>query len=137
MDRGRVQVVQPDIGRVGGFTEARRVCQAARERGLTVVPHVWKTGISIAAATHLAAVTPHCAFIEFLPSSLCESALRKELLTSDVKMENGHIPIPSGPGLGVELNREALGRFKEAATVAERKILRQSSRSTIFPVTRK
>jgi L-alanine-DL-glutamate epimerase-like enolase superfamily enzyme len=116
-----VSVVQPDIGRVGGFTEARRVCDAARERGLVVVPHVWKTGISIAAAMHLAAVTPHCAFIEFLPSSLCESALRKELLTGEVRLENGNISLPRSPGLGVELNREA------AAT--ERKILRQSERA--------
>ena len=53
MDIGKVQVVQPDIGRVGGLTEAMRVCELARERGLTIVPHLWKTGISIAAAVHL------------------------------------------------------------------------------------
>lgn len=121
MDRGRVSVIQPDIGRVGGFTEARRVCDNARDRDVTVVPHLWKTGISIAAAVHLAAVTPHCAFIEFLPSSLCVSALRKELLTGEMRLENGVIQLPSGPGLGVELNREALGRFKEAAAIAEQK----------------
>jgi L-alanine-DL-glutamate epimerase-like enolase superfamily enzyme len=115
MDRGLVRVVQPDIGRVGGFTEARRVCELAGKRGLTVVPHLWKTGISIAAATHLAAVTPHCAFIEFLPSQLCESSLRKELLVEELTMENGVVPVPQAPGLGVELNRGALERFKEAA----------------------
>jgi L-alanine-DL-glutamate epimerase-like enolase superfamily enzyme len=115
MDRGKVQVVQPDIGRVGGLTEAKRVCDLARERGLTVVPHLWKTGISIAAAAHIAAATPHCAFIEFLPARLCKSALRKELVTDELRMENGVIPLPSRPGLGVELNREALAHFKRAA----------------------
>jgi L-alanine-DL-glutamate epimerase-like enolase superfamily enzyme len=90
---------------------------------------VWKTGISIAAAAHLAAVTPHCPFIEFLPSSLCGSALRKDLLTDEVKMESGQIPLSRSSGLGVELNREALGRFKEAALAAERKILGQSGSS--------
>ena len=115
MDRGKVQVVQPDMGRVGGLTEAKRVCDLARERGLTVVPHLWKTGISIAAAAHLAAATPHCAFIEFLPARLCESALRKELVTDELRMENGVIALPTRPGLGVELNREALARFKRAA----------------------
>jgi L-alanine-DL-glutamate epimerase-like enolase superfamily enzyme len=115
MDRGKVKVVQPDIGRVGGLTEACRVCELAKERGLTVVPHLWKTGISIAAAAHLAAATPHCAFIEFLPGDLCDSPLRRELLTEELHMIDGRIPIPDRPGLGAELNREALARFKEAA----------------------
>jgi L-alanine-DL-glutamate epimerase-like enolase superfamily enzyme len=115
MDRGKVKVVQPDMGRVGGLTEARRVCELAKERGLTVVPHLWKTGISIAAAAHMAIATPHCAFIEFLPVELSESALRKDLLTQELHMVGGKIPLPARPGLGVELNREALDRFKEAA----------------------
>ena len=77
MDRGKISVVQPDVGRVGGLTEAKRVCQLAQERDLTIVPHLWKSGISIAAAAHLAATTANCAYIEFLPKELCESALRK------------------------------------------------------------
>lgn len=115
MDRGKVSVVQPDVGRVGGLTEARRVCELARERGLTVVPHLWKTGISIAAAAHLAAATPHLAFIEFLPKELCESRLRKELVADELQMVDGVIPLPTRPGLGIELDRDALQRFKEAA----------------------
>ena len=115
MDRGRVQVVQPDMGRVGGLTEAKRVVDLAAERGLTVVPHLWKTGISIAAAAHLAATAPHCAFIEFLPAKLCESALRKELVDDELQMVDGVIALPTRPGLGVEFNRDALERFKEAA----------------------
>jgi L-alanine-DL-glutamate epimerase-like enolase superfamily enzyme len=110
--RGKVQVVQPDIGRVGGLTEARRVCEQAREAGRTVVPHLWKTGISIAAAVHLAAVTPHCAFIEYLPADLCESRLRKELADGVPEMVDGVIAVPSAPGLGVRLNREALRAFQ-------------------------
>jgi L-alanine-DL-glutamate epimerase-like enolase superfamily enzyme len=115
MDRGKVKVVQPDMGRVGGLTEALRICELAKERGLTVVPHLWKTGISIAAAAHIAIATPHCAFIEFLPVELSESSLRKNLLTHELHMVGGKIPLPARPGLGVELNREALARFKEAA----------------------
>lgn len=115
MDRGHIGVVQPDIGRVGGLTEAKRVADMARERGLPVVPHLWNTGISIAAAVHFAIATPHCAFIEFLPSELSESSLRKDLLTVEHHLVDGVIPVPTRPGLGVELNRDALGRFKEAA----------------------
>jgi L-alanine-DL-glutamate epimerase-like enolase superfamily enzyme len=116
MDRGKVAVVQPDIGRVGGLTEAKRVCDLAGERGLKVVPHLWKTGISIAAATHLAAATPHLVYFEFLPKDLCESALRKELVTDEIQMVDGRIPLPTRPGLGIELNRQAVQRFKEAAS---------------------
>jgi L-alanine-DL-glutamate epimerase-like enolase superfamily enzyme len=115
MDRGQVKVAQPDIGRVGGLTEAMRVCRMAADRGLTIVPHLWKTGISIAAATHLAAVTPHCPFIEFLPAELSASNLRKELLEEEPRLKDGVIPLPTAPGLGIKLNRDALARFEEAA----------------------
>jgi L-alanine-DL-glutamate epimerase-like enolase superfamily enzyme len=118
MDRGKISVVQPDVGRVGGFTEARRVCELAAQRNLTIVPHLWKSGISIAAAAHLAATTSRCAFIEFLPDQLCESSLRRELVANELRMVDGVIPIPSRPGLGVELNRQALERFADAAEEA-------------------
>ena len=115
MDRGLIRVVQPDVGRVGGFTECRRVCDLAAARNLTVVPHLWKTGLSIAAAVHMAAATPHCAFIEYLPEDLCGSRLRKELVKGAPVMTGGKIPVPSAPGLGVELDRDALEQFKSAA----------------------
>jgi len=118
MDRGRVRVAQPDVGRVGGLTEASRVCRLAADRGLTIVPHAWKTGVSIAAAAHLAAVTQHCAFIEFLPAELCESALRRELVRRGPEMVDGVIRLPDAPGLGIELDRDALARFEEAAARA-------------------
>ncbi len=118
IDRGKISVVQPDVGRVGGFTEAKRVCTLAEQRGLTIVPHLWKTGISIAAAAHLAATTPNCAFIEFLPDELCESSLRRELVSNELQMVNGEIPIPRRPGLGIDINRDALEAFRrEAAAV--------------------
>ncbi len=112
MERGRVQVAQPDIGRVGGLTEARRVCALAKARGLTIVPHAWKTGISIAAAAHLAFATPHCAYIEFLPAELSTSALRRDLVREELQLVDGQIPLPSKPGLGIELNRDALETYR-------------------------
>jgi L-alanine-DL-glutamate epimerase-like enolase superfamily enzyme len=115
MDRGRVSVVQPDVGRVGGFTEAKRVCDLAEQRNLTIVPHLWKSGISIAAAAHLAATTSKCAFIEFLPDELCASPLRRELVSNELEIIDGHIPLPKRPGLGVDLNRDALMRYKREA----------------------
>jgi L-alanine-DL-glutamate epimerase-like enolase superfamily enzyme len=119
MDRGRIQVCQPDIGRVGGLTEAKRVCDLAAERGLKIVPHLWKTGISIGAAAHLAAVTPHCDYIEFLPADLSESGLRRDLTSDELEMVDGTIALPAKPGLGVEVDREALAAYAaEAEAVA-------------------
>ena len=116
MDRGGVQVAQPDIGRVGGLTEARRVCRLAAERNRTIVPHGWKTGITVAATAHLAAVTPNLAFFEYLPQTLATSALRRELVDDELTLEaDGKLPLPKRPGLGIELNRDALERFSEAA----------------------
>jgi L-alanine-DL-glutamate epimerase-like enolase superfamily enzyme len=115
MDRGRIRVAQPDVGRVGGLTEAKRVVRMAEERGLRVVPHLWKTGISVAAAAHLAASSPNCPYIEYLPPELSESALRCYLLLDGPEMEEGSIRFPDKPGLGIELNRDALQEFEEAA----------------------
>ena len=112
MDIGLIDVAQPDVGRVGGLTEALRVCQMAAERNRRIVPHCWKTGIGIAASAHLAAVTPHCPYIEFLPARLCDSLLRKELVEDELQIEGGVLPLPKKPGLGIELNAAALGRFK-------------------------
>lgn len=115
IDQGGVQVAQPDIGRVGGLTEARRVCDLAAGRGCLIVPHAWKTGISVAAAAHLAMVTPHMPFFEYLPAELCESRLRKELTIDELRLENGTLAPPERPGLGIELDRDALERFAAAA----------------------
>jgi L-alanine-DL-glutamate epimerase-like enolase superfamily enzyme len=115
LERGCVGVAQPDIGRVGGLTEARRVAQMAAEHDVLVVPHAWKTGISIAVAAQLAMVTPHMPFFEFLPAELCESRLRKELVREALVFDHGTLGVPDAPGLGLELDREALAEFSAAA----------------------
>lgn len=114
MDVGKVQVAQPDVGRVGGLGEARIVCDMAAERGLTIVPHCWKTGISISATAHLAFVTPHCAFIEYLPPQLCNERLRRELAQEELVLENGTIPLPTRPGLGVDVDWDVVKRYTVA-----------------------
>ena len=111
MDRAKVDVAQPDVGRVGGLTEARRVCDMAEDRGRLIVPHCWKTGIGIAASAHLSAATAHCPYIEFLPARLSESQLRRELVIDELEMIDGQIPLPQRPGLGIELNYEAIEKY--------------------------
>jgi L-alanine-DL-glutamate epimerase-like enolase superfamily enzyme len=88
------------------------VAELAAERGRLIVPHCWKTGIGIAASAHLSAVTAHCPYIEFLPASLSESALRRELVAEELEMIDGQIPLPQKPGLGIELNRDAIEKYR-------------------------
>lgn len=112
MDIGQVDVAQPDVGRVGGLTEAMRVCQMAEERNRLIVPHCWKTGIGISASLHMAAVTPHCPYIEFMPPELCDSLLRKELVQEEMEIVDGKLAWPTKPGLGIELNQDAIERYR-------------------------
>lgn len=84
----------------------------ARDRGKLIVPHCWKTAIGIWASVHLSAVTPHCPYVEFLPPALSESALRRELVLNEPLLEDGGIPLPTAFGLGIELNPDALERYK-------------------------
>jgi L-rhamnonate dehydratase len=111
-DRGRIDVLQPDVGRVGGFTEAMKVARIAADRGRLVVPHCWKTGIGIAASAHLAAAVSCCPYIEFLPAEFSDSPLRRELLARELVVEGGVIAPPERPGLGVELDRDALRKYR-------------------------
>jgi len=120
IDRGGVQVAQPDVGRVGGLTEARRVCDLAADRGRLIVPHGWKTGITVAATAHLAAVTPHMPFFEFVPQEVAESRLRRELVTDELRLVDGGLDLPARPGLGIELNRDVLDEFERAAAALRR-----------------
>jgi L-alanine-DL-glutamate epimerase-like enolase superfamily enzyme len=115
MDRGGVRIVQPDIGRVGGLTEAKRVCQLAADRGLSIVPHLWKTGISVAAAAHLATATPNCPFIEYMPAELTASGLRRDLADDGMTLVDGKVSPSSGPGLGIDINRDALEYYAAVA----------------------
>jgi L-alanine-DL-glutamate epimerase-like enolase superfamily enzyme len=115
MDRGHVDVAQPDIGRVGGLTEAMRVAQMAQDRGKLIVPHCWKTGIGVAATAHFATATPNCRFIEFLPPSVAESALRRDLVHDELQISGGKLDVPRRPGLGIELNAAAVLSFANGA----------------------
>jgi L-alanine-DL-glutamate epimerase-like enolase superfamily enzyme len=122
LDRGGVAVAQPDIARVGGLGEAWAVAAMAWERGRSVVPHAWKTALSISAAAALAAATDNTLLIEYLPEELSESALRRELVRVDWEFRLGRLELSSSPGLGATLDREALARFEENAARARRVI---------------
>ena len=77
-----------------------------------MVPHCWKSAIGIAASAHLAAASPVCPYIEFLPAELSDSKIRTSLVVDEMPVVNGVMALPTKPGLGVTLNRETLERYR-------------------------
>jgi L-rhamnonate dehydratase len=103
-----LDVIQPDISRVGGLTEAKRIAYMAHEANRVCVPHAFRTGVLVAACLHLIAAIPNSAFLEF---SVTDSTLRRELLVEPFQVLRGRVAVPTKPGLGVEINPEAVKKY--------------------------
>ena len=112
IEYGRVDVLQPDVNRAGGLTEMARIAQLAGLAGVLVVPHGWKTGITAAAARHFQAATPNVPFVEHLSPDLFDSPLRRELVLPEPAIVDGAIELPTLPGLGIELDADAVERYR-------------------------
>jgi L-rhamnonate dehydratase len=103
-----LDVIQPDISRVGGLSEAKRIAYMAHEANRVCVPHAFRTGVLVAACLQLIAAIPNSAFLEF---SVTESSLRRELLVEPFQAVRGRVAVPNKPGLGIEINPEALKKY--------------------------
>jgi L-rhamnonate dehydratase len=103
-----LDVIQPDISRVGGLSEAKRVAYMAHEVNRVCVPHAFRSGILVAACLHLIAAIPNSAFLEF---SVTDSALRRELLAEPFKVVQGRVAVPTKPGLGIEIDPETVDKY--------------------------
>jgi D-galactarolactone cycloisomerase len=110
IEQGAFDIVQPDATKCGGLTEARRIAWMAYDHNIQFVSHGWNTAIGLAADLHLAAAIPVARYVEYLtPAPYIEQILKTPFqLDSD-----GHLPIPTTPGLGIEIDREALRRFDQ------------------------
>ena len=103
-----VDVIQPDMSRCGGLTEAKKIASMAADQNILCVPHAFKTGVLVAASIQLIAAIPHAPFLEF---SVTESAIRKELLVNPFKQKDGFVEVPQTPGLGIELNPDIIRKY--------------------------
>jgi D-galactarolactone cycloisomerase len=116
-----VDIAQPDLCVSGGFTEFLRINAIASAHGVQVIPHVWGSGIALAAALHAIAALapmPHTAnpvplqnepVVEFDRN---HNPLRDDLLSGAIAIgTDGRVPVPRGPGLGVVVDEDVLERF--------------------------
>ncbi|MCZ2074371.1 MAG: mandelate racemase/muconate lactonizing enzyme family protein [Bryobacterales bacterium] len=112
MDQGRVDLIQVDLTRCGGFTEAMKIASLAADRGVPVVNHGFTTYVNVAAALHFLNSIPHSFILEFVVEE--ETSLREHITRQRIVSVDGYVEMPSAPGLGIDLNEEALEKFRVA-----------------------
>lgn len=106
---GGLDVLQPDLARCGGFTVARRIADLARGRDVEIVPHCFSTGVLVAASLHFVASLERPTYSEF---SVADSPLVKGILAEPFELRDGSLAVPTGPGLGIELDEAFLARMR-------------------------
>jgi D-galactarolactone cycloisomerase len=111
--RGAVDFIQPDVARAGGITEIRKITGMAAKHKVPVSFHTWGDGVALAASVHLAAALQECIVMEL---DYTYNPLREEVLREPVKFENGYLIPLEKPGLGVELDQQALQKFAFSGT---------------------
>jgi L-alanine-DL-glutamate epimerase-like enolase superfamily enzyme len=113
IERGALDIVQPDATKCGGITEARRIAWMAYDHNIQFVSHGWNTAIGLAADLHLAAAIPVARYVEYLtPAPYIDRLLQKPFQLDG----DGCLTVPTGPGLGIELDRDALRDFRTPAS---------------------
>ena len=103
-----LDVVQPDVTKVGGLSEQRRIAWAAEDAGVRFVGHGWNTAVGLAADLQLASALPHTDLVEYCTGS----PYIDELTVDGFSLESdGTLRVPTRPGLGIELDPNAVLRL--------------------------
>jgi galactonate dehydratase len=99
-------VVQMDIAHCGGFTASKKVASMAALSDMTVSPHCSIGPVAYAAAIHFAYSTPNMHLLESF--SEFDVDWRHDLVRGWNPLENGRVGLPSGPGLGLDIDEAAI-----------------------------
>ena len=105
LEKRAADIVQPDVAICGGLLELKKIAAIAESHYVTVAPHNPLGPIATAVNTHFAASTHNFLILEYHPD---DSGPRADLLRAPVTLKDGYLEIPEAPGLGVELNEEAI-----------------------------
>lgn len=111
IEQGGIDVLQPDLTRCGGFTVGRKIVHMAERANRLVIPHSWCSDLLTAASLHLNAFQRHAVFVEFNTS---QGPLSRELVRNPLRLEDGYLNVPDGPGLGVEVSEETISKYRIA-----------------------
>lgn len=108
LEAGAFDIVQPDVTKVGGISEERRIGWMAQEHGVRFIPHGWNTAVGLAADLHLASAFADTDLVEYITGSPYVDAITVVPWTLDAE---GMLPIPDAPGLGITLDPNAVQRY--------------------------
>jgi L-alanine-DL-glutamate epimerase-like enolase superfamily enzyme len=108
LEKKAYDIIQPDVTRSGGYIAVRKIGGMAESVGVKCVPHIFGFGLIAAANLQMIGALSNCEWMEspFFPR---EFYLTKQLMTPD---REGFVEIPQGPGLGIELDWEAINKYK-------------------------
>ena len=105
---GAFDIVQPDVTKVGGISEERRIGWLTGEHGVRFIPHGWNTAVGLAADLQLASAFATTDLVEYKTGS----PYIDDLVVGGWSLEDdGMLPIPDRPGLGISLNRDTIARY--------------------------
>lgn len=103
-----LDIVQPDVTKVGGISEERRIAWMAQDNGVQFIPHGWNTAVGLAADLHLASAISDTDMVEYLTGSPFIDEITDGGWTLD---QDGMLTIPTSPGLGLRLDTDAVARY--------------------------
>ncbi len=98
-------IIQVDVGQCGGILESKKIAAIAEAHYALIAPHMYVGPIAAAAAIQLDTCSPN-----FLVQEYNVNELHSEIFVEPIRVENGYITPPSGPGLGVELDEAVVKR---------------------------
>lgn len=108
LTQGALDIVQPDVTKVGGISEERRIAWMAADHGVLFVPHGWNTAVGLAADLQLVSASAQTPWVEYLTGSPYIDLLVADPWRLD---EEGMLAIPTAPGLGLRLDPDAVERY--------------------------
>lgn len=120
IENGCIDIAQPAVAGCGGLDEARRIADLCRLYSVRVLPAAWSSAVGLAAAVHFAASLPPNPHSEFEPIpqmveyDVGENPLRDEILAEPLRPSGGKFTVSDAPGLGIELNEDAVRRYAVA-----------------------
>jgi L-alanine-DL-glutamate epimerase-like enolase superfamily enzyme len=105
---GAFDIVQPDVTKVGGISEERRIAWMAEDHGLRMIPHGWNTALGLAADLQLASAIQSTDLVEYLT----DSPFIDEIVQDRWRLDGaGMLEIPDKPGLGITINLDAVQHY--------------------------
>jgi D-galactarolactone cycloisomerase len=111
LEAGAFDIVQPDVTKCGGLSEQRRIAWMAQDHGVRFIPHGWNTAVGLASDLQIASAFPDTDLVEYLTGS----PFVDELVAGGWRLDaEGMLPIPEKPGLGIEIDLDALAEFSQS-----------------------